>query len=239
MSRLETYVQTHKKLPRSKQNQKKDVPVEELQLSKWWGHQRDNYNKQTEGMTDGSKRRKLFQSFLDLHPELTKSKEDEWNESFQKLETFWATHNRLPRNQNQTKDVPAEELQLQNWWKHQRTNFNKKTEGMTDGSDRRNLFQGFLDKHPELTKTKDDLWMESLQQVHAFFNETGKLPIDSTNKVLSRWMKEQKSNYLKRATGMEEGSPRRLILEAFLTKPNAPVTVLGKRTREEEEKESE
>jgi recombinational DNA repair protein RecT len=198
---VKKFIDTENKKPnRDSKNQ------DEKLLGSWIGHQLKNYNKKTQIMKD-EKIYECWGKFVndEKYKKYFISNDDAWYDNLEKVKKFIETDNKRPSTHSKNQD----EKYLGVWISNQLTNYNKKTQIMSD-TKIYECWRKFVsdEKYKKYMMSNDKVWYNNLEKVKNFMNTENKRPSSTSKtqneKYLGSWIDHQLKNYKKKTNIMKD-----------------------------------
>jgi len=182
----------------------------EKYLEKWMNEQHHNYNNDIKAMKD-SKRKKMWKKLIKEYNIYFKTKDDIWNDNYNKIISFISNNYKLPDRNANNKD----EKMLACWFDHQRSAYNKKNRLMKD-SDKREKWDILIKKIKKYLTTGDEIWYDKYNEVIEFIKKYNKRPTGykhahhtEEEQILGRWFDRQQLAYKKENKSMSDPEKRK------------------------------
>jgi superfamily II DNA or RNA helicase len=194
LKQIQQYILENGSLP-SQNNENEDIE----KMALWICRQKKKYTNCSQIMKDENIR-KVWECFVDENEDLLKSEQERWNEKLDIIKEYIKTFNKLPPITNNDENVKK----LGKWISHQKENYIKNKNNMTDNSIREKWEQ-FVNENYELFKSNEEVWKIRYDALIQFVEQYDKLPLrtanEPTEKTLGNWVANQKK-YYKTNTGL-------------------------------------
>lgn len=177
-------------------NKKRPVATKEDQqiLAQWLNKQNIAYSNDEFNVF----RIKEWNTFLEKHESLLKTKDELWNENLKRINKFMNKNKRRPY---QTKE---DEKILGKWLSEQLTKYKKNKDGMNN--DRRKQWEEFIEEYKQYLKTDDEIWNDLLFELKQFLDKNKRIPNRGLEKekILGSWLGYQHRTYKTKNHGFKD-----------------------------------
>lgn len=205
LEELKSFIHTHKRRPHN--TRRTDVDNEN-KLARWIGTQM-RFN-----VKHDANRKKIWTEFMEEYSEYMKTFDEIWDEHLMNASNFIEHHKRRPNNNSKNK----EERTVAQWIGDTRYTYDKNIKNMTN-EDKRKKWETFANTYNEYLKSKDDIWMDTFDELTKYIDSNGKRPSQlSKNKDeirLGSWIGTQQTNYKNKSCAMKDEKKKK-IWEKFI-----------------------
>jgi len=203
LEKLKSFIHLHKKRPNSLSKNE-----EEKLIGRWLVNQTKNYKNNFEGMKDVN-RRQLWEEFIEKYKEYFISDEKKWQNDFKNLKKFIDLHKKTPNYNSKNKN----EKYLGRWLGTQKQNYKNNKFSMED-EDKKTLFKDFLEEYQDYFISDEEKWYNNLEKLKSFIHLHKKRPNslskNEEEKLIGRWLDNQKKNYKNNENSMKDENRRQL-----------------------------
>jgi len=189
--KLRNYIDHNKERP-SHHDENKSI----AQIGKWLDHQLYNYKNNKNLMTN-NKIRILWSNFMVSYGHCFTSKNEEWNNSLEKVIKYIDKNNKKPSRSDKDKNI----MQIAEWLSAQQINYKNNQYSMSDENIRKK-WEEFFTKYKEFVVSRDEKWKTNLEKIKKYIDENNKRPSrnDENENIrsYSSWISTQLQNYKKK-----------------------------------------
>jgi superfamily II DNA or RNA helicase len=178
LQQVKDFMNENKKRP-SKSNEETKI------LGNWISTQIQKYKNKTQIMSNEEIYNK-WTEFVEEYKEYMMTNEELWYSTLHQVKDFI--------NENNKKPYLNDDKRLCQWISDQIKNYKKKINVMSN-EEIYNKWSEFVEEYKEYFISNEEIWYSNLQQVKDFMNENNKRPSKNDDKILSKWLSHQITNY--------------------------------------------
>lgn len=197
----------------NKRPSKRDSNYKIKKLALWISHNKTNYDKKIQIMSD-LKIRKKWEEFISNNNKYFMDNNEEWLNTFKKLKDYMNENNKRPSS----KDKNLEIKKLGIWLTRQQRIYKSKINIMSNIYIR-DKWTEFINDYNNLLITKEELWKLNLNKTINYIKKYNNKPLTNDSnenfKRLGQWLSRQQINY-KNNEDLMKNSSIKILWEKFI-----------------------